>query len=68
MFLLHRNGFYDWQSDPLQQHNRIDLPQYQDLSNEKHAQLFDEPAESGGMKMPIRGPVGEQYHDRKLRR
>lgn len=53
MFLLHRNGLYDLQSDPLKQHNRIDLPRYQDLINEKHTQLFDELAESGGMKMPI---------------
>lgn len=68
MFLLHRNGFYDLQSDPLEQHNRIDLPRYQDLINEKHTQLFDEPAGPGGLKMPIRRPVGEQYHDRKLRR
>lgn len=63
-----RNGFCDLQSDPLEQHNLIDLPQYQDLINEKHTRLFDELAESGGLKMPIRRPAGEQYHDRKLRR
>ena len=63
-----RNGFYDLQADPMEGHNLIDLPQYRELINTMHEQLFDEFAASGGLEMPIRPPVGDQYYDRKLRR
>ena len=63
-----RNGFYDLETDPIERHNLIQVPAYQERIAELRAQLFEELADSGGMVIPLRVPKGDQFYDRKLRR
>ncbi len=63
-----RNGFYDLQTDPVERHNLIKVPAYQERIAEMQKQLFDELEASGGMQVPLRRPAGVQFYDRKLRR
>ncbi len=62
------NGFYDLQTDPIERHNLINVPAYQEQIAEMQQQLFDELAESGGLNIPVRAPVGDRLDQRKLRR
>ena len=62
-----RNGFYDLETDPVERHNLINVPAYQEQIAEMRDRLFDRLEETGGMQIPLRRPVGTQYYDRKLR-
>jgi N-acetylglucosamine-6-sulfatase len=62
------NAFYDLETDPLERHNLIRVPAYQTRIDELKKQLFDELEASGGLNIPVRGPIGTQYYDRKLQR
>ena len=63
-----RNGFYDLQTDPVERHNLIDIPAFQDQIHALRKQLFDEMGASGGLQIPILPPSGEVLDDRKLER
>lgn len=61
-----RGGLYDLETDPLEQHNLIDVPAFQERVRALRTQLFDELEKSGGLQVPILPPEGEPLHDRKL--
>jgi N-acetylglucosamine-6-sulfatase len=62
------NGFYDLETDPLERHNLIHVPSYQERIEAMQGQLFDELDASGGLVLPVRRPAGERLDQRKLRR
>jgi N-acetylglucosamine-6-sulfatase len=62
------NGFYDLQTDPIERHNLINVPAYQEQIARMQQQLFDELAASGGLTIPVRPPAGDRLDQRKLRR
>lgn len=62
------DGFYDLHTDPIERHNLITVPGYQDRIAELRKRLFDELAASGGMSMPLRRPAGDRLDQRKERR
>jgi N-acetylglucosamine-6-sulfatase len=62
------NGLYDLQTDPLERHNLINVPGYQDRVDQLQGQLFDELEASGGLIIPVRRPAGERLDQRKLKR
>ena len=63
-----RNGFYDLKTDPVERHNLITVPAYQQQIAAMRKQLFDKLEAGGGMQIPLRRPAGVQFYDRKLRR
>ena len=63
-----RNGFYDLETDPVERHNLIKVPAYQEQIAEMQQRLFDELEATGGMQVPFRRPAGVQFYDRKLHR
>ena len=63
-----RNGFYDLQTDPIERHNLINVPAYQEAITDMRKQLFDKLEATGGMRVPLRRPIGDQFYDRKLPR
>ncbi|TWT73224.1 sulfatase family protein [Allorhodopirellula solitaria] len=62
-----RDSFYDLQTDPIERHNLIDVPAYQDQIESLRNQMFEELAASGGLNLPIRIPAGERLDQRKRR-
>ncbi len=63
------DGFYDLQTDPIERHNLISVPAYQERIQAMREQLFTELAQSGGgMSMPLRAPAGARLDQRKNRR
>ncbi|QDS93273.1 Arylsulfatase [Roseimaritima multifibrata] len=60
-----QDGFYDLQTDPVERHNLIDVPGYQDRIEAMRTQLFKELDQRGGLILPIRPPVGERLDQRK---
>lgn len=62
------NGFYDLKTDPLERHNLIKVPAYQDQIKTLRDQMFTELEQAGGLNLPVRKPAGERLDQRKLRR
>lgn len=62
------NGFYDLETDPIERHNLIHVPGYQEQIQAMKQQLFGELEASGGLVLPVRPPAGERLDQRKLRR
>lgn len=62
------DGFYDLHTDPIERHNLITVPAYQERIVDLQKQLFDELERSGGMSMPLRRPAGDRLDQRKLKR
>ena len=62
------NAFYDLETDPLERHNLIHVPGYQDRIRSMKDQLFDELEASGALALPVRRPAGERLDQRKLQR
>ncbi|HYW80838.1 MAG TPA: sulfatase [Thermoguttaceae bacterium] len=63
-----RNGFYDLETDPHERHNLIKVPGYREQIDAMRDELFDRLETTGGMQIPLRRPIGEQFYDRKLHR
>jgi N-acetylglucosamine-6-sulfatase len=61
-----RDCFYDLQSDPIERHNLIQVPAYQERITELRSQLFTELKQSGALDVPLRPPAGERLDQRKL--
>ncbi|MCD8534127.1 MAG: sulfatase [Verrucomicrobia bacterium] len=61
-----RDSFHDLELDPIERHNLIDIPSYQEKIRELRNQLFGELESSGGMDLPIRPPIGERLGQRKI--
>ena len=61
-----RDGFYDLQSDPIERHNLIQVPAYQQRIAELRKQLFAELKQSGALDVPLRPPTGDRLDQRKL--
>ncbi|MGK0205025.1 MAG: N-acetylglucosamine-6-sulfatase [Planctomycetota bacterium] len=62
------DGFYDLQTDPIERHNLITVPAYQEQITALRDQLFRELSASGGMSMPVQPPSGDRLDQRKRRR
>jgi len=60
------DAFYDLQEDPVERHNLIDVPAYQDTINTLRTQLFNELEASGATDLPLRRPEGDRLDQRKL--
>jgi len=60
------NSFYDLKTDPLERHNLINVPAYQDLIQKLKDQLFQELEASGGLTITIRPPKGQRLDQRKI--
>jgi len=63
-----KDSFHDLQSDPLERHNLINVPAFQEQISTLKKQLFDELEKSGALQTPVFRPEGEPLHDRKLQR
>ncbi|QEG39732.1 sulfatase family protein [Roseimaritima ulvae] len=61
------DSFYDLQTDPIERHNLINVPAYQEKIAALRSQLFEELAASGGLDLPMRPPAGERLDQRKRR-
>lgn len=59
------DSFHDLQTDPLERHNLIHVPAYQERISQLRDQLFKELGESGGLVLPIQVPAGERLDQRK---
>ncbi|PHS18379.1 MAG: acetylglucosamine-6-sulfatase [Blastopirellula sp.] len=62
------DAFYDLETDPIERHNLIDIPAYQEKIKELREQMFREFAESDGLNLPVRIPAGDRLDQRKLSR
>ena len=62
------NGFYDLKTDPLERHNLLNVPAYQEQIQQLQRQMFSEFQLSGGLNLPIRIPKGDRLDQRKLNR
>lgn len=62
------NGFYDLKSDPIERHNLINVPGYQEQIGQLKSQMFSELESSGGLHLPVRPPRGDRLDQRKLAR
>ena len=60
------DAFYDLQEDPVERHNLIDVPAYQDTIAALREQLFNELEASGATDIPLRRPEGDRLDQRKL--
>ena len=63
-----QNGFYDLQTDPIERHNLIQVPGYQEKIARLRNQMFEELEAAGGLNLPLRPPLGDRLDQRKLRR
>lgn len=61
------DAFYDLAEDPIERHNLISVPSYQERILELRTQLFEELESSGALEVPFRVPTGERLDQRKLR-
>ncbi|WP_203328880.1 sulfatase family protein [Candidatus Laterigemmans baculatus] len=59
------DSFHDLETDPLERHNLINVPAYQDQIAELRDRLFKELGESGGLVLPVQVPAGERLDQRK---
>jgi N-acetylglucosamine-6-sulfatase len=48
------NELYDLETDPLEQHNLIEVPAFQERSRAMRERLFDRLEATGGMRIPLR--------------
>jgi len=62
------DAFYDLKTDPIERHNLIDTPAYQEMITKLKKQLFDELEAGGGLQIPVRRPAGVRLGQRKLTR
>lgn len=60
------DAFYDLETDPIERHNLIQVPAYQEQIEELRNQLFSELEASGALEVPFRSPAGERLDQRKL--
>ncbi len=65
--LWDHNGFYDLHTDPLERHNLLQVPAYQEQIQQMRQQLFQELEASGGLHIPVRVPAGDRLDQRKLK-
>ena len=63
-----RDSLHDLQTDPLERHNLIAVPAFQEQAAKLKTKLFDELEKSGALNVPLPRPAGEPLHDRKLPR
>lgn len=60
------DGFYDLETDPIERHNLIHVPAYQEQIEGLKRQLFDELEASDGLLIPVRPPAGDRLDQRKI--
>ncbi|QDU94864.1 sulfatase family protein [Lignipirellula cremea] len=60
------DALFDLQTDPIERHNLIDVPALAPIAEKLRQQLFAELAESRGLDLPLRPPLGERLDQRKL--
>jgi N-acetylglucosamine-6-sulfatase len=61
------DAFYDLKTDPIERHNLINVPSYQEHIVRLRDQLFEELEASGALEVPFRRPAGDRLDQRKLR-
>jgi N-acetylglucosamine-6-sulfatase len=60
------DSYHDLTTDPIERHNLIQVPGYQERIDELREQLFQELAERDALNIPVRVPRGERLDQRKL--
>jgi N-acetylglucosamine-6-sulfatase len=60
-----KDCLYDLQTDPIERHNLISVPAFQEQARKLRVQLFQELETSGALTLPLQPPAGEPLHDRK---
>jgi N-acetylglucosamine-6-sulfatase len=60
------DAFFDLQTDPIERHNLIDVPAFQQKIQELRSQLFAELKDSGALEVPLRTPAGDRLDQRKI--
>jgi len=60
------DSFHDLATDPIERHNLIDVPEYQQRIAELRTQLFKELKASGALNLPALPPQGERLDQRKV--
>ena len=60
------DAFYDFEEDPIERHNLIEVPGYQKMIGELRDQMFEELEASGALDVPFRKPAGDRLDQRKL--
>ena len=61
------DAFYDLETDPIERHNLISVPSYQEDILRLREQLFKELKASGALEVPFRTPAGDRLDQRKLK-
>lgn len=61
------DAFYDLKTDPIERHNLINVPSYQEEIVRLRDQLFKELEASGALEVPFRRPAGDRLDQRKLK-
>jgi arylsulfatase A-like enzyme len=60
------DAFYDFEEDPIERHNLIEVPGYQKMIGQLRDQMFEELEASGALDVPFRKPAGDRLDQRKL--
>ena len=60
------DAFYDFEEDPIERHNLIEVPGYQEMIGQLRDQMFEELEASGALDVPFRKPAGDRLDQRKL--
>ncbi|MEK6238174.1 MAG: DUF4976 domain-containing protein, partial [Planctomycetales bacterium] len=60
------DSFHDLQTDPLERHNLISVPGYQERIQAMRKQMFSELKASGALDVPVRVPAGDRLDQRKV--
>ena len=61
-----RDAFFDLETDPIERHNLIDVPAYQESIRSLRTQLFHELSASGALDVPFKTPSGDRLDQRKI--
>jgi len=60
------DAFYDLEEDPIERHNLIEVPSYQEMIGQLRDQMFEELEASGALDVSFRKPAGDRLDQRKL--
>lgn len=61
-----RDAFFDLETDPIERHNLINVPAYEEQIVQLRNQLFAELKTSGALEVPFRTPAGDRLDQRKV--
>jgi arylsulfatase A-like enzyme len=63
--LFDQDALFDLETDPKEAKNLIANPQYREMATQMRNQLFAVMEQTGGMQIPLRAPMGNQFGQRR---